>query len=166
MNPKGQTATWVIPVVVGLIIASAILPVLYLSTQDVYTPAVVTSEPFTMAATPAMVNLAHNNIQVGSVSVSNSTGGLVLGTAATAAHCGNVTGQTYIVNTCYYNVTYGNSYTIGTVGVNRTGDYLVNYTYYPPSYSASVADRALMPLILTFIIIAAIVIIAKLGGFL
>jgi len=157
MSKKGQGA--LIPIVIGVVFLAFLVPVMYLSLNPTYNTANVVNESFTMGSTPVMVQLTNKDIVSGSVTVYNGTVGDVTipATAATASTCGES-------STCYYNVTYGNSYTYGTIGVNKTGLYKVTYSIYPAGYAHQSQDRATIVLVTTFLILGVLVIIAKSVG--
>lgn len=149
----------VMPLVVGVIFLTFMLPVIYLGIKPVYTTSSVANETVTMAASPVPVNLAHKDVVDGSEMVYNATDASIsVGEGeGSAADCGGGT-------TCYYNFTDGNKWTYGTLAVNLTGDFNVSYTYYPESYSHQTADRAVILFVTTLLILGVLVIIAKAGG--
>ena len=156
LSRKGQAST--IGLVFGVIIVSLMVPLVYTALVPVYTTDTYSgNETVTMAATPVLVNLVTKDIIAGSETVYNSTNETIEipEGAASATDCG----EEYHV--CYYNFTDGNKYTYAQLVVNQSGDYYVSYQYYPAAYSKNSVDRSIVLFVGTFMLLGAIVAVAK-----
>lgn len=155
LSRKGQATT--IGLVFGVIIVSLMVPLVYTALQPVYTTTGVSNETVTIATVGTGANLVNYDAIAGSEKVYNATNTSQVAVgegAASGTECGENKG-------CYYNFTDGNKYTKPQLFTNLTGAYFVTYNYYPPAYSKSAVDRSVVLFIGTFMLLGAIVAVAK-----